>query len=708
MALAARVVAGFVVLLALYAGAPAAPSAYAGGLPAHAEEKAGLDAQQLKVVITKVGDGTIQQGRRLVVHGAVFNPGSTHWLDAQAYLQISPQPATTAAQLQQFARASEDPAQGNLIDGYGLFDETMGNVPPGHRVPFTLRVPYNDLGISGDAGVYLVGVKVVAGTSAGRDPNDAAHASTLMPLLPGGATPAPAQTVTLLPLAAPVKRLSEGAFADDSLRTLIAANGRLSRVLDWALLAPPETVQIVIDPALLTAVTDMSDGYRVQAADPTRPDIAGQGSAEAQQWLQKFDAVRQAQFVMFMPWGVPAVNSLLAHRVPGPVIASVAASQAYRDRHARRDFVAGWLTNGSSGIRAVTVLQHFGVDLQIVSQASLPGLASYAAPGGYLPSQVMVSAKGRQIPLMVAATDLAGLPTTPTTSALQFRQRLIADAAVRSLDGRTDVITVTALPFTWNPGPVKPFQGLARAFALPVVVAQSAIGALDGRPATPYHGAVRPSSTAFNALSTSVIEKVHDLRMSGGNLAAILNSANATHEFERVFAMSGSAEWRVFPRIGVQLITAQAADDRAALAKVTITGPPFVAMSSNSGRFPLTVTNGLGRPITVTITVKPADPGLSIEQIAPFQLDAGQRRDVQVVTTAAGSGVTSVRARLATPPPDGARFGRPWRFDVRSTQIGLVIWIVMGVGGAILFIAAGYRILNRIRGNAGGRRQAPA
>ena len=63
----------------------------------------------------------------------------------------------------------------------------MGDIAPGHRVPFTLKVPYDDLGISGDPGVYRVGVKVVAGTSDGRNPDDAAYASTLMPLLPTGA-----------------------------------------------------------------------------------------------------------------------------------------------------------------------------------------------------------------------------------------------------------------------------------------------------------------------------------------------------------------------------------------------------------------------------------------------------------------------------------------------------------------------------------------
>src|SRR6185503_3746737 len=109
-------------------------------------------------------------------------------------------------------------------------------------VPFTIKVPWDDLGIStdpADPGVYRVGVKVVAGTAEGRDPNDAAYASTLMPLLPTDVTPAETvQTVTLLPLSAPVKRLGGGAFADDSLSRLISSNGRLYNALGWALLAP--------------------------------------------------------------------------------------------------------------------------------------------------------------------------------------------------------------------------------------------------------------------------------------------------------------------------------------------------------------------------------------------------------------------------------------------------------------------------------------
>lgn len=701
MAMRTRAIAGVVTALTA-CGAMAAlhsPSASAAGTRSRQVAETAL-----VVAIDKVGAGTIRLDKTLVVRGTVTNPGRTQWLDAQAYLQISTDPATTLRDLQYYASVPDNPGVGNTIIEYGLFDE-LGDVAPGNRRGFRLAIPWDKLGIDGEPGVYRVGVKIVAGTAAGRNPADAAHTSTLMPLLASDAsTVVPAQMVTLVPLSAPVKRLSDGAFADDSLRALISEVGRLDNVLDWASLAPPGTLQIVMDPALLSAITDMADGYQVQAAQPSTQSVAGAGRAEAESWLARFQDVADIQHLMYLPWGEPAVNSLLApdHHLPGPVIAAIDSSHAYLRAHPVGTAVAGWLTDGSTGIRAVTVMHHVGVDLQIVSQASLPGLASYARAGRNVPSHVAISAGGRPVHALVTATNLAGLPTTPTTSALQFRQRFLADATVRSLSGHPGQVAVTALPFTWNPGPVATSQGMAQAFQHPVVVAQSAVGALD-RSGVTYHGRVRPSATSFRALGTEVVQAIHDLRLSGGSLAEILSpSAVAQSQFQHALAMSGSAQWRVYPQTGVRLITASATAARNRLARVTITGPPFVAMSSSSGRFPLTVTNGLERPITVRISAISDDPALTIAPVDPIQLTPGQQRDVQVVSTAAGSGVTSVRARLTT--TDGTRFGAPWRFDVRSTQIGLVIWVVMGVGAAVLFSAAGYRIVKRVRGSGSSRR----
>jgi hypothetical protein len=681
------------VLLALLA-APA-PS-YAA--PSEAPHLASTPSRQLSATIDSISP-TIRSTRQLRLTGRLINPGHVDWLDAQVYLEVSSEPARTLTDLNRLAATADQDGFGTTIYKIGLFD-VVGDIGPGQIRPYRLKVPFSALPISGDAGVYRVGIRVFAGTSAGRD-DDAAHASTLVPLLPiSRSAIVPVQTVTLLPLTAPVKRLGDGPFADDSLADSLSFHGRLYNVLAWALKAPPDSVQVVVDPALLSAVSAMSHGYRVRSSQPGHKTVPGHGQAAAATWLLNFDSLVDQQHVLLMPWGSPAANSLLTNRLPGPVEAAVSASKAYLTANPFGTAVTGWLPDGSSGQKALTVLHHAGASLQIIAQSSLPGLASEHPAPRFLPSLVDVSLRRQRVPVLVTSTDLAGTPTTRTTSALQFRQRLISDAAVRSLEGDTHQIRVTALPFRWNPGVIGAEQGLGDAFALPVLVSQSAIGAAD-QPARLYRGSVRPTPSPHPGLSALVVAAIRTLHVQGGDLSAILVPASAHSAFEHTLAMAGSNEWRAFPRVGAELIAQQAALAHAQLAKVTVTGPPFVAMSSASGRFPLTITNGLSQAIVVRLDVAPEDPALAIGQLQTIQLPAGDRRDIQVVATATGSGVTSVHARLetATQRP----FGHAWRFDVRATQIGLVIWVVMAIGGAVLFGAAGYRIVQRLRGHGPAR-----
>ncbi len=664
-------------------------------------------SRQLVVTINRLGSTTLQKGRPLVVHGSVTNPSPVAWLQVQAYLQISFDPATTLAGLEGFADVPATTGLGNPDLSPGEY-AGLGTLRPGQSSNFVVRIPYAHLVISGAPGVYRLGLKVLATTPEGlRDATDAARANTLVALLPAKvAALKPVEAVTLLPLTAPVKRLTGGTFAEDSLVGPLSAGGRLSNVVDWALNAAPETVQVVIDPALLSAVGDMSDGYRVSGHPATSAPVAGRGQAAAARWLTDFQLLAGRQHVMLLPWGEPAVNSLLADDLPGPVTAAVAASHDFRTPKGVGSGVVGWLPDGGSGTRAVTVMHRAGASMEIVTQASLVRLAADQQPAHPPLSRLDIVVGRQRIPSLVVASTLAGLPTTVHTSPLQLRQRLLAEATTRSLNRQTHRVAVTALPFSWDPGPVVRGQELASAFASPVLVGQSALGALD-RPGAVYDGPLRPGPGSSPQLSAATVTAIRDLRLFGGNLAAILSpSIVATQAFQRGLAMSGSAEWLASPRLGATLIGRLATADHNALAKVTVTGPPFVAMSSDSGRFPLTVTNDLDKTVSVGLAVTPDDPALSIGPLQQISLPPGQRRDVQVVSTAAGAGVTSVRARLTTLA--GRQFGTPWRFDVRATQIGLVIWIVMGAGGVVLFSAAGYRIVNRLRGHGSPRRQAPA
>jgi hypothetical protein len=97
----------------------------------------------------------------------------------------------------------------------------------------------------------------------------------------------------------------------------------------------------------------------------------------------------------------------------------------------------------------------------------------------------------------------------------------------------------------------------------------------------------------------------------------------------------------------------------------------------------------------VGVHVRPLNPALKVDSVNTLQLAAGQRRDVQVVSRAKGSGLTQVRVRLTT--PDHRLFGVGWNFNVRATQFGVVIWVAMGIGAAVLFGAAALRIYRRVK-----------
>lgn len=681
------------------AAAAAAPTQHR---PASVAPRAGDGP--LLVAIDRLDSDTLRRGRPLVIHGTVTNTSPTRRLKVQAYAQMSSAPAENLTELSTLAGYGDDV-------GIGIPDLSpdeyapLGAVRAGERRSFVITIPYRHLLISGEPGVYRLGIKVLSSAPDGtRDLTDAARANLLLPLLPTHAQRlTPVQAVTLLPLTAPVKRLTRGPFADDSLVSVLAAGGRLSNVVDWALAAAPQTVQVVVDPALLSAVTDMADGYRIAVHSATGPSVGGRGQAVAARWLAHFEQLDVQQQVMLLPWGSPVANSLVDSQVPGPVVAAVRASTDFAADRGVGSGVAGWLPAGSASSRALSVMRAAGATVEMVCAASLPGLQSGKPAPEPPPSRLDLVIDGGSVPTLVIAGTLAGRVTTTETTPLQFRQRLLAEATIRSIDGQTDRVAVTALPFSWDPGALGFGQDFASAFETPVIVAQSAIGAID-RTGIRYDGVVRPGAAASRPLAPAVLAAIRELRLTGGNLASILSpSPSAAQAYQRAFAMSGSAQWLTYPRAGVDLIGRLAAADRAALAKVTVTGPPFVAMSSDSGRFPLTVTNGLDKPVSVGLAVTPENPALSIGPLSTIVLPPGQRRDIQVVSTADGSGVTSVRARLAT--LTGQPFGTAWRFDVRATQIGVVIWVVMGVGGAILFGAAGYRIANRLRGQATPRRQ---
>jgi len=561
-----------------------------------------------------------------------------------------------------------------------------------------LSIPYGKLPISRDPGVYHVGATVIAGDREGaRAP--VARIDTLIPLLPPASSGTLPTTgvVTLIPLAAPVRRQADGTFLDDSLAGLVAVGGQLRNLLDFVASAPPDTLEVVLDPALRQAVADMADGYRVRSLSQVAaglPGETGTGQADAQRWLTELDAAVSSQDLLFMPWGSPDASALGSHRLPGVVDAAVRASQRYAAQQRITATVASWPYAGASTRRGLATSSRAGAPLRLISQRSLTTLRGEPRPA-YPPTQVLVPTADGQVTALVTRTDVAGTVIRPDLSGPQLLRDLVAEATVRALDKQPRATSLVAVPFGWDPGVTTSSAELVKAYGFPTVAPETAASAAQ-QTAVPYPGRIlMPRSVS--PLPTGLLSAIKELRDRGRTFTDLLSDRNnAVSRYDQILAASGSSLWRddVTDRVAVTQRAAQESVKSA--AKVTVTGPTFVALSSATGQFPLTVTNGLTVPVTVEVIVHAENPAVTVDKIPSLTLDAGQRRDIEATARSDGSGLTGVRVRLTT--SSHRPVGKPWTFDVRSTQIGMAIWVVMGIGAAILFGAAGRRIVVRLRG----------
>ena len=128
---------------------------------------------------------------------------------------------------------------------------------------------------------------------------------------------------------------------------------------------------------------------------------------------------------------------------------------------------------------------------------------------------------------------------------------------------------------------------------------------------------------------------------------------------------------------------------------VDVDGPGFVMMSSETGPISVTVVNNLDETVTVRLEAATRRDGLEIKAPDPITLGPGQRAPVRLRAESTSIGVHEVT--LVATTEDGRRLGSALQFNVRSSNVGLVIWVVMGTAGALLLVMIGFRILRRVR-----------
>jgi hypothetical protein len=161
-------------------------------------------------------------------------------------------------------------------------------------------------------------------------------------------------------------------------------------------------------------------------------------------------------------------------------------------------------------------------------------------------------------------------------------------------------------------------------------------------------------------------------------------------------ALLTSSVWSRW-RPGLAAERAVAARDRVSgwLDEVTVRGPSFVTMSSGTGTFQVTVVNGLDQRVTVGLRASVPGGDLELSTPAPIELAPNSRGAMRIDARSSDIGVHLVTLQPVS--TEGTPLGESTQLSIRSSRVGLILWFVMGIGGAALLVAIVLRIWRRVR-----------
>ena len=123
--------------------------------------------------------------------------------------------------------------------------------------------------------------------------------------------------------------------------------------------------------------------------------------------------------------------------------------------------------------------------------------------------------------------------------------------------------------------------------------------------------------------------------------------------------------------------------------------PGSFTFGSKSGMIPLTLVNDLPQEVVVELQLEPQTPRLRLGAVEPQPIGPNQKIQVNVPATAIAGGPVVVVASLHT--RDGALYGQPVQLRVNVTQIGTVALVITVAAAVVLFLAAGFRVVRRLR-----------
>lgn len=711
-----------VVVVALVVGLAVllAPVLPGGAGAADAAAAADPAVPPLDVELTSVTPGAIPRKGPIVLEGIVRNTSTEPWTGLNVYPLTSSSPMTDRTQVEEAALSDPDTtAIGERIVADG---SSIGDLAPGASSTFRVRLKQRDLRISGAPGVYWIGVHVLGANAAGRDLVADGRARTFIPLVPPDRN---AQVSLVVPLRRAVRYAEDGTLlrATDVAQAL-AADGRLGRIAALGKQAGARPVSWLVDPAVLDAARaiaednpplDLAKASRRTRPTPTPSPTSGANGAPAadltdadrdtaKDWLTTVTGLARSGTTLALPYADPDVSAVARTR---PTLLGRARALGRQVLEAQQITSVPALAPPDGYLDPAVVGRlgdaDGGGDLTVL-------LSDHGRPV----DQTVQSSAGRRFVYTDARTAEGGPRPYPRVTALSMRQRILADAALVAL-GPDPQPLVVQLPTSWDPGPdwraSDFFGGLDQPW---LTLAPLPSGTPTDEPAVSEPlAAHRQEVPAANvavaeelARTARVVGTALDTTEAAAAAPGTSPDANPTPGpdtpgLAQASRLAGAAlgavsyHARTDPALARARTEALSRTVSGLLDRVRVVGTDFVTLSGTSGVLTVSLVNGLDKPIRVGLRASTGGGDVRIEDVPPVRLAAGQRSTVRLQAHAEGTGLH--RVRLSPVTADGARFGDPLLFNLRTSQVGRVFWGVLIACGVVLLVAVARRVTHRLR-----------
>lgn len=648
------------------------------------------------MTIDTMQPSVIPEKGRIVLTGTITNDSEADWRNVRIYPRISYGPFTTSSEVALAAESDPRLPFGDRITSEGHFDASVTRLAPGETNTWKIRIPRSVLAsrISGAEGTYQIGVQALGASENGRPENAVGRARTFIPLMGRGHESVP--TSVVVPLRGSVTRDAAGQISDSSALAADLEDGRLANLTAMLAASGDAPVSVLLDPALLTAADQLAAGNPPRSLAAPSDEESSEGSSAdtnltlpAQHWLDDIVAATDGNEVLGLPYGDLDVASS-ATRAPDLYKQARRLTRKTLDKHSIQ---ATPSVIPPSGLLPMESLSLIDDDTTVLmSSEAVPGTLEDDDTAD-LPSELQVGSH------LVQTYDpsLLTVAASEDLNALAVRQRVLAEASVRSLAEDPRALVVN-LPSNFDPGPGADdfFTGLDRRF-----VDLRDLGSNRAGPTLETDHLDYPERQRERELSGTVLDAVKGLISSAATLDEIVSGSDGIADQAAREAMSyASYMLRDDPATAERLATGARGWFRDRLDRVSIKAPEFVILSAANGPFAVTITNGLDVPITLAVTAHTDD---ELEILAPgeIELEANASRTVQLDAKTHSIGVHSVK--LVATDLQGRPIGDAEQMNVRSNSVGKVIWVILGVGVGILFLAIPVRWVRRHRRRKAGQ-----